>query len=83
VTDRLLTARDVADRLGMSPDWVLDKFEARKLRGIKIGGTKNGRVRFRAEDIDAAIEDWTRGPALVNAVDQLHAVEGGEADVGT
>lgn len=49
-TARLLTAREVADRLGMSAHWVLDKAEAGELPSFKLGRA----VRFDP----TAIETW-------------------------
>ncbi len=55
---QLLTAREVALMLGMSTDWVLDKFEAEELPGFKLGRA----VRFRPSEISAWLETRRRGP---------------------
>jgi len=49
--DRLLNARQVADKLGVSERWVRDHTTRRspKIRGIKLGLL----VRYRREDVDA------------------------------
>lgn len=60
----LLTARDVAQRLGMSPAWVLDRWEAGELPGFRIGGRKGGPVRFRWLEVEAVLETWRCGPAV-------------------
>ena len=52
VIERLLTAREVADLLGMSPATILDWFESGRLPGFKLGRA----VRFRASDVDAWLE---------------------------
>jgi excisionase family DNA binding protein len=51
VSDRLLRAREVAEMLGMSTDWVLDKWEARELPGFRLSSRA---VRFR----ESEILDW-------------------------
>jgi predicted DNA-binding transcriptional regulator AlpA len=55
--NRLLTARDVAERLQMSQAWVRDHATRRepRLPVVRIGNTRSP-LRFRAEDIDAFIE---------------------------
>lgn len=60
--ERLLTAREVAELLGIAPATVLDWFEAGRLPGFKIGGTERGRVRFRLSEIEATLEVWREGP---------------------
>jgi hypothetical protein len=45
VSDRLLTASEIAERIGFSPDWVLDRFEAGDVPGYRFG-RKGGPVRF-------------------------------------
>ena len=47
VTERLLTARELADLLGLSPATVLDRFERGDLPGFRLFGRKGGSVRFR------------------------------------
>jgi predicted DNA-binding transcriptional regulator AlpA len=58
VTERLLTAREVAERLSLSPATVLDRFEAGDLPGFKLYGRRRGPVRFRWSEIEAALEGW-------------------------
>jgi excisionase family DNA binding protein len=52
MTDRLLTAAEVADFLGVSIDTVLDWHEAGELPSYKVGRA----VRFRREELDAWLE---------------------------
>jgi excisionase family DNA binding protein len=52
VTDRLLTAREVADLLGFSPSTIVDWFERGELPGFRVGG----RLRFRASEVEAWLE---------------------------
>ncbi len=58
MTERLLTAREVAEELGFAPGTVLDWFEAGKIPGFKVAG---GRVRFRRSEIEAWLEESRRG----------------------
>jgi len=47
MTERLVTARELGDLLGLKPGTVLDQFEAGKLPGYKIGRA----VRFDPDEI--------------------------------
>jgi excisionase family DNA binding protein len=58
VNEPLLTARQVAEVLGMSAAWVLDRFEAGELPGFKLSGRA---VRFRASEVAAWLEGKRRG----------------------
>lgn len=58
MTERLLTARELATVLGLSPATVLDRFEAGDLPGFRLFGRKGGPVRFRESEILAALEGW-------------------------
>src|SRR4051794_40338241 len=51
--DPLLTAREVAERLGATPRWVLDRWAAGDLPGFRLTARM---VRFRASEIDAWLE---------------------------
>jgi excisionase family DNA binding protein len=55
----LLTARQIADLLGMSPATILDWFEADRIPGFKL---PTGPVRFRATEVEAWFEAHRRGP---------------------
>ena len=48
--DRLLTARELANYIGLSPATVLDKWERRELPGYRFGRA----VRFDLEEVLAA-----------------------------
>jgi excisionase family DNA binding protein len=52
MTERLMTAAEVADFLGVSLDTVWDWHEAGELPSFKIGRA----VRFRREEIDLWVE---------------------------
>jgi excisionase family DNA binding protein len=51
MSDRLLTAREVADLLGHSPETILRWTRLGKLPGIRL---PSGQLRYRAE----AIDEW-------------------------
>jgi excisionase family DNA binding protein len=53
VTERLLTARELADLLGFAPATIQDWFEAGMLPGFRIGG----RLRFRPSEVEAWLEE--------------------------
>ena len=73
MTDRLLTAPEVADVLGLSASTVLDRFEKGDLPGFRLFGRKGGPVRFRLEEIEALIESWhVNGPTLAEEVAPVH-----------
>jgi excisionase family DNA binding protein len=58
MTERLLTARDLAEILGLSSATVLDRFERGDLPGYRLFGRKGGPVRFRESEIEAVITSW-------------------------
>ena len=60
--DRLLTAREVGERLGLSTATVLDWFEAGRLPGFRLGGRVGGPVRFHEPDFLHLLESWRVGP---------------------
>ena len=53
MSDRLLTAREVADWLGVSTETVLRWTRRGELRAIRLPGTERGRLRYRHEDVEA------------------------------
>lgn len=64
--ERLLTAAELAELLGLSPATVLDRWERGDLSGFRLFGRKGGPVRFRLSEIEAQLEEWRRGPAACN-----------------
>jgi excisionase family DNA binding protein len=50
VTGRLLTTRDVAEYLGLSPETVLRRYRAGDLPGIRLASNV---LRFREDEIEA------------------------------
>lgn len=53
----MLTARDVADRLGFSIDTVLRWTREGKLRGYRISGTAHGRLRYLEDDLEELLAE--------------------------
>jgi hypothetical protein len=63
VDERLMTASEVAERIGFSPDWVLDRFEAGDVPGYRFG-RKGGPVRFLWADWEKFLLCCRVGPRL-------------------
>jgi predicted DNA-binding transcriptional regulator AlpA len=61
VSERLLTARELGELLGLSAATVLDRFQAGDLPGFRLFGKKGGPVRFRVSEIEAALDGWRIG----------------------
>ena len=67
MTERLLTAREVGELLGLSTATVLDRFEANELPGYRLfakvdtRGRPTGPVRFRLSEVEAVLEAWRVG----------------------
>jgi len=66
----VMTASEVAERIGFSPDWVLDRFEAGDVPGYRFG-RKGGPVRFRWADWELFLQGCRVGPSVEIA--QTHA----------
>ena len=60
MTERLVTASDLAALLGFSTATILDWFEAGTLPGFKLGRA----VRFRESEVTAWLEERRSGPVL-------------------
>jgi excisionase family DNA binding protein len=73
VTDRLLTAREVAEHLGFAPKTILRWRRRGLLPAIELPG---GKVRFRPEDVDAWLDERATGAAergvLATRTDRAH-----------
>jgi predicted DNA-binding transcriptional regulator AlpA len=61
--DKLLTARQVGDWLGLAPATILDRFEAGELPGFRLGA-KGGPVRFDEEEVRQWLQGRRHGPVL-------------------
>jgi excisionase family DNA binding protein len=59
-TGALLTTREVADRLGLSPETILRRWRAGELPGYRIGANV---LRFAEEDLEAWLDGRRVGPA--------------------
>ena len=55
MAERLLTAREVAERLAVSTETVLRWYRRGEIPGIRLPG---GAIRFREGDIEARLEKW-------------------------
>jgi excisionase family DNA binding protein len=62
VSEPLLNAREVAELLGMSAAWVLDRFETGDLPGFKLSGRA---VRFRASEVETWLNGKRRGTIAI------------------
>lgn len=63
MSERLLTARELGEYLGLSANTVLDRFERGDLPGFRLYGRKGGPVRFRLGEVEALLEGWrVNGP---------------------
>ena len=56
MTERLFTARDVAETLGVTAETVLRWTRLGELPAIRLPGTARGRLRYRRADIEVWIE---------------------------
>jgi excisionase family DNA binding protein len=57
VSERLLTTRQVADYLGVSPETVLRRWRSGELPGYRLASNV---LRFRESEIEAWLESCTR-----------------------
>jgi predicted DNA-binding transcriptional regulator AlpA len=71
-TDRLLTARELGEHLGLSTATILDRWEAGDLPGFRLFGRKGRAVRFRLSEIEAVLEGWREGPTGGASANQHH-----------
>ena len=60
MTDRLLTAREVAELLGFAAGTIVDWAEAGRIPHFKLGSA----LRFRESEVVEWLEGQRRGPAL-------------------
>lgn len=62
MSERLLSAREVAELLGFASSTIIDWAERDELPSFKIGG----RLRFRESEVVEWVEGQRRGPALAS-----------------
>ncbi|MGI8478472.1 MAG: helix-turn-helix transcriptional regulator [Gaiellaceae bacterium] len=63
MSDRLLTTRQVADLLALSPETVLRRWRNGELPGFRLASNV---LRFRESEIEAWLEGTRPEPALVS-----------------
>jgi hypothetical protein len=61
-----MTASEIAERVGFSADWVLDRFEAGDVPGYRFG-RKGGPVRFLWKDWEVFLRSRRVGPSSIVA----------------
>jgi excisionase family DNA binding protein len=61
--ERLLTARELGELLGLSTATVLDWHEQGRIPSFRLGGRKGGPVRFRESEVLVWLEQGRSGPA--------------------
>ena len=66
MTERLLTARELAEHLGFTAGTIVDWFEAGEIPGFKLGG----RLRFRLSEVETWMEAH-RGKADPHSDDRV------------
>jgi excisionase family DNA binding protein len=70
--ERLLTAREVADRLGVSVEWTLRHYRAGELPGFRIGRSVRP-VRFRWSEIETWLDECRNDGLSRNAASLTEA----------
>jgi hypothetical protein len=69
VNERLVTAAELGELLGLSAGAILDRFERGDLPGFRLFGRKGGPVRFRPSEILDALDGWrVNGPGTAEEV---------------
>jgi predicted DNA-binding transcriptional regulator AlpA len=64
MSERLLTAAELAELLGLTAGTILDRFERGDLPGYRLfpktdrRGRPTGPVRFRLSELEAALASW-------------------------
>ena len=64
MTEKLLTAAEVAELTGLNVPWILRKFENGQVPGFKLGDGRQAPVRFRLSEIEAWLDAQRRGPKV-------------------
>jgi hypothetical protein len=58
--ERWYTAREIAERIGMSTRFVQREAQIGHLRGRALGGGPRPALRFRADDVTSWLRAWSR-----------------------
>lgn len=61
MAERLLKARDVAERVGVEIGTVLDWHQKGKLPAVRLGGGPRGPLRWPEGELEAALRRWHTG----------------------
>lgn len=70
-TERLLTAHELGELLGLSTGTVLDRFERGDLPGFRLDRGRIGApVRFRWSEVEAWLEEGRCGPPPSDQIDK-------------
>jgi excisionase family DNA binding protein len=77
VTDRLLTARQVAELLNVSAETVLRWTRDGLLPAVRLPGTSRGRLRYRPVDVEAWLDALTTATPVREAPATLSGAAGG------
>jgi excisionase family DNA binding protein len=64
VTERLLTARELAEFVGFAPGTIVDWAEAGKVPAFKLGG----RLRFRLSEVEVWLEASRLTPRPLDSI---------------
>ena len=64
MSERLLTTRDVAELVSLSPETILRRYRAGELRGVRLGSNV---LRFRESDVEAWLEAGVRAPSNLSS----------------
>lgn len=62
--EQLLTVKQAAEKLGVSPRWVLTELEEGRMPGFKMNDTPRGRWRLRESEVTRWLETRRRGPEV-------------------
>ena len=73
MNERLVSARELAELLGVSSSTILDWFEDGRLPGFKLNGRA---VRFRQSEVDAWLEECRVGQDSLTRSDRRRTVPG-------
>ena len=70
MSERLLTARELAEQFGVSVETVLRWTRRGELPALRLPG---GALRYRPEELELLLEEWRVGPEVADAAMRRHA----------